>query len=461
VFGVVRHIHFVGIGGVGMSGLAAILLQQGFVITGSDLAESAAVERLRAQGAKIFIGHRPEHIGSADVVVYSSAVDPETNPEVVAARKQKIPVIRRAEMLAEVSRLRYTIAVAGTHGKTTTTSMTGLVLLQAGLDPTIIVGGRLSNFGNTNARLGKGEWIVVEADEYDRSFLQLSPVIAVITTVEEEHVDIYPTRQELLQAFEEFANKVPFYGAVVACLDDPGVRELLPVIHRKIRTYGTVRQSDVRAEKIQQRGFRSYFEVFAEEEMLGTVELAVPGIHNVRNALAAIAVGLELQIPFEVIREGLTRYTGVARRLEHKGTFHDIPVFDDYAHHPTELKVTLETLRQIFPHRRIVCVFQPHTYTRTQRFYREFARALLDADVAILTAVYPAREQPIPGVDSRLICEEAQKLGHRSVECGENFDHIIALLERMLTPNDVVITVGAGSVWQIAERLTQLAAAEK
>ncbi len=460
MLGLVRHIHFVGIGGIGMSGLAEILLTQGFRISGSDLVESPMIQRLRQRGAQIFIGHHPDHVGNADVLVYSSAVDPATNPEVQAAKQRHIPVIRRAEMLAEISRLKYTIAVAGTHGKTTTTSMVGLVLLQAGIDPTIVVGGRVSNFGNTNARLGAGEWIVVEADEYDRSFLQLAPVVAVVTTVEEEHVDVYPTEQVLLQAFAEFANKVPFYGSVIACLDDPGVTRVLPMIQKRVRTYGTVRQSEVRAVAIQQQHFHTRFEVWCGEELLGRISLRVPGLHNVRNALAAVTVGLELQIPFETIQQALQSYTGVARRLERKGTFAGVPVFDDYAHHPTEVRVTLETLRQLFPAHRIVCIFQPHTYSRTQRFYTAFAQALLDADVVLLMEVYPAREAPMQGVSSRLIGEAAQKLGHQAIQYVEDPEQIPELLKRLLLPQDVIVTIGAGSVWKVAERLVQQSSAE-
>lgn len=445
LFSAVRHIHFVGIGGIGMSGLAEILLQQGFRVSGSDLVVSENTEYLERQGARIFYGHDAAHIEGAEVVVYSSAVNPRENPETVAAAERGIPVLRRAEMLAEVARLKYCLAVAGTHGKTTTTSLAGLLLIRAGFDPTVIVGGRLRGLGGSNARLGRGEWIVVEADEYDRSFLCLLPTIAVVTSIEEEHLDIYADRHDILDAFARFANNVPFYGLVVLCVDDGGVKDLLPRLSRKVRTYGLSPQSDVRGRRVRVRERTTQFEVFVEGEWLGEVTLRVPGIHNVRNALGALAVGWELGIPFETMRHALEEFTGVYRRFEIVGEREGILFVDDYAHHPTEVRAALHAARQGWD-RRLVCVFQPHTYTRTRDFAAEFGKAFDEADILIVTDVYPAREQPLPGVTGELVAQAARRSGHRAVYYAPTLEEAAQVVSSLLRPGDMLLTLGAGNI---------------
>ncbi|MFN6113373.1 MAG: UDP-N-acetylmuramate--L-alanine ligase [Bacteroidota bacterium] len=452
-FSSIQHIHFVGIGGSGMSGIAEILLSQGFSVSGSDLAQSATTEHLVSKGARVFIGHRAENIEGAEVVVYSSAVRPGENPETAAALERKIPVIRRAEMLSEVSRLKYTLAIAGTHGKTTTTSMCGLVMMKAGLDPTVIVGGRLTGLGGSNARLGSGDWIVLEADEYDRSFLQLLPTIAVVTNIEADHLDIYSDLDDIKGAFTEFTNKVPFYGAALVCLDDPGVRDVMPDIKRVIITYGTTPQCDVRASNISYSERSSSYDLTYRGEPLGRIVLNVPGEHNVLNSLAACGVALQCGVSAEVIRQALAEFGGVYRRFEIKGeTQGGVLVIDDYAHHPTEILATLEAARKGW-NRRIVAVFQPHTYTRTRDFYREFATSFDNADVIILTDVYAAREQPIDGVSGRIIADAARDAGHRHVHYAERLDDVSELLKGLLQPGDILLTMGAGDVWRVGSKL--------
>ena len=365
MFASVKKIHFVGIGGIGMSAIAEILINQGFSVSGSDLANSVNTDYLASCGAKIMIGHRAENINGADVVVYSSAVKIDQNPETVAAVKQGIPLLRRAEMLAEVSRLKYSLAVAGTHGKTTTTSMMGLMLMKAGFDPTVIVGGRLKGLGGTNARLGNGEWIVVEADEYDRSFLSLMPAISIITNIEAEHLDIYSDIDDIKRTFVEFANKVPFYGFVAACIDSPGVKDILFEIQKKTITFGLSRNADVRGANIEHCGRGSEFDVYFNGEKAGRVKINVPGVHNVRNALGAICVAHEMGVSFDQIAAGIAEFTGVYRRFEIKKETDDLIVIDDYAHHPTEVQATLQAARSGWNDKRIICVFQPYLYSRT------------------------------------------------------------------------------------------------
>jgi UDP-N-acetylmuramate--alanine ligase len=452
-FSSVKHIHFVGIGGSGMSGIAEILLSQGFVVSGSDLAQSATTDYLGSKGARIKIGHQAENIEGAEVVVYSSAVKPSENPETRAALERKIPVIRRAEMLSEVSRLKYTLAIAGTHGKTTTTSMCGLVMMKAGLDPTVIVGGRLTGLGGSNARLGEGDWVVLEADEYDRSFLQLLPTIAVITNIEADHLDIYSDLDDIKGAFTEFANKVPFYGAALVCLDDTGVRDVMPDIKRVIITYGTTPQCDVRATNISYSERSSSYDLTYRAESLGRIVLNVPGKHNVLNSLAACGMALQCGVRPDVLRQALSEFGGVFRRFEIKGeTSGGVLVIDDYAHHPTEIIATLEAARKGWD-RRIVAVFQPHTYTRTRDFYREFATSFDNADVIILTDVYAAREQPIEGVSGRIIADAARDAGHRHVHYAEHLEDVSDLLTEMLRPGDILLTMGAGDVWRVGSKL--------
>ncbi|MFH1049667.1 MAG: UDP-N-acetylmuramate--L-alanine ligase [bacterium] len=451
MFTSIKHVHFVGIGGIGMSGIAEILINQGFKVSGSDLNKSENTQHLEKLGAAIFIGHKSLNIENAEVVVYSSAVKPNENPETLEAFKRNIPVLRRAEMLAEVSRLNYCLAISGTHGKTTTTSICGLILIKAGIDPTVIVGGRLKSFGGTNARLGKGEWTVVEADEYDRSFLQLMPSIAIINNIEEEHLDIYKDFDDLKVTFTEFANKVPFYGFVAVCLDEPGIKDILPNIKRKIISFGLTRHCDVSAEDIVYNEHSSNCTIVRQGVLLGKLTINVPGRHNVKNALAAITVALEMGVDFETIKEAIAEFTGVYRRFEIKGEKNGILVIDDYAHHPTEIKATLQAARNGWK-RRIVCLFQPHTYSRTQSFYREFGRAFDDADLLILTDIYPAREEAIPGITGKLIVDEAVNSGHRNVHYIEDKNLVYSKIKEMLKEGDLLITMGAGDIWKIANR---------
>ena len=451
-FSSVKHIHFVGIGGIGMSGIAEILLTQGFHVTGSDLHESETTDYLASRGAEIHIGHNANNIEGAEVVVYSSAVDAETNPETVAARYRAVPVIRRAEMLSEVSRLNYCLAIAGTHGKTTTTSMTGLVLMKAGLDPTVIVGGRLKGLGGSNARLGNGDWIVLEADEYDRSFLQLLPTVAVITNVEADHLDIYSDLDDIKGAFVEFSNKVPFYGTTCLCLDDPGVRAIMPLIKKVIVTFGLSPQCDVRAVDCHYHERSSTFTLTHRGIELGTIELNVPGEHNIRNALAACAAGLVCGVSFDALKGALAEFTGVYRRFEFKGERDGVLVVDDYAHHPTEIRSTLSAARRGWD-RRIIAVFQPHTYSRTRDFFHEFALSFDDADILVLTDVYPAREAPIEGINGKMIADAAMSAGHRAVFYEPDKTRVAELVRSMTRPGDMVLTLGAGDVWKVANQL--------
>jgi UDP-N-acetylmuramate--alanine ligase len=454
MFSTIKKIHFVGIGGIGMSGIAEILLNQGFAISGSDMNENENTEYLRQKGVEIKIGHFPENINGSEVVVYSSAVNPDENPETLEARKQGIPIIRRAEMLAEATRLNYCIAVAGTHGKTTSTSMVGLILIKAGYDPTVIVGGRLKDFGGTNARLGKGEWTVVEADEYDRSFLQLLPTIAIINNIEPEHLDIYDGIEDLKNTFLQFANKVPFYGFVALGTDDPNVKEILSGINKKIITYGLSRNNDYYAKDIELQQNFSKFSVFKESENLGEITLNVPGYHNVKNALAAISIASELGIDFATIQNALSEFNGVLRRFDIQGESKGIMIVDDYAHHPTEIRATLDAACKGWD-RRIVAVFQPHTYTRTREFYKEFAQAFDEADVLVITDVYAAREKPIEGISGELIAQQAQSYGHKNVHYIPDFDDIIEFLKSELKPGDMLITIGAGNVFKIGRTIKE------
>ncbi|MBL0173735.1 MAG: UDP-N-acetylmuramate--L-alanine ligase [Ignavibacteria bacterium] len=445
-FANIHHVHFVGIGGIGMSGIAEILLNQGFAVSGSDLTLSEVTQRLASLGATIHQGHAPANVHGADVLVYSSAVSLD-NPELLEAAERKIPAIRRAEMLAEVMRLHHGIAVAGTHGKTTTTSMLGLILINGGQDPTVIVGGKLHAFGGTNARLGKGEFMVVEADEFDRSFLQLSPTIAILTTLEEEHLDIYTNLDDLKEAFIEFASKVPFYGFIALCLDEPALQEILPSIPRKVITYGLSSQSDVQAVDLEHKMNRTAFTVLRGGVELGRIALGVPGEHNVRNALGAIVVSLELGIPFGQIKDALDAFTGAFRRFEVKADLGDVLVVDDYAHHPTEVKETLRGIKAGW-RRRVVCVFQPHTYSRTRDFTRDFGRAFMNADVLLVTDVYPARELPIQGITGELIADAAKAYGHKDVRYVEDKTAVPAVLMDVVRPGDLVITMGAGDIYR-------------
>jgi len=444
----------VGIGGIGMSSIAAVLLDRGYRVTGSDLKKSDVTDRLEALGAVIYEGHAADQASEADVVVYSSAVRVKQNPETLEAERRRIPLIPRSEMLGELMRMKFGIGIAGTHGKTTTTSMTGLVVSEGGFDPTIIVGGKVTVFG-ANAVSGEGDIIIIEADEYDRTFLRLTPSLAVITTIEEEHLDIYEDLEDIKAAFLQFANSVPFFGAAIVCLDDPVVQEIVGDFERRLVTYGTARQAMIRAENIEQVAMETRFRVVAGDETLGTVELQAPGLHNVRNALAAAAVGLELDIAFEKIQAGLRRFTGVQRRFQTIGEAAGVLVIDDYAHHPTEIVATLQAASDGFADRRLVAVFQPHLYSRTADFAEEFARSFLNADVLVLTDIFGAREDPVEGVDGRLIADLAARRGHRAVHYVPDKTLLPETLAGLVEPGDVVVFLGAGDVWRYAHQLLE------
>ena len=438
-----NHIHMVGIGGTGMNGIAEVLLNLGYKVSGSDIQENDATHRLVKLGAAVAIGHRAENLKDADVVVISSAVH-EDNVEVQSARARLIPVIPRAEMLAELMRMKYGIAVAGSHGKTTTTSMTAIVLEAGGFDPTIIVGGRLNTIG-ANAKLGAGDFIVAEADESDRSFLYLSPFIAVLTNIDEEHLDQYQSVDDLKTTFVNFANKVPFYCPVILCLDDPNLQSIIPAIERRVITYGFSAQSDLFARDFAFDEFRSDSVLFVKGKKLGALKLQVPGMHNILNAMAAAAVGLDLDIAPRAILEALESYTGTGRRFELRKTVDDAMIIEDYAHHPTEIKATLEAAKRGWP-RRVVAVFQPHRYTRLARLMTAFATAFNQADVLVLTEIYPAGEEPIPGVTGRALYEEVRQFGHKQVYFEPDLKKVPAVLKKIVASGDIVLVLGAGNI---------------
>lgn len=439
-----------GIGGIGMSGIAEVLLNLGFTITGSDRQLSSITERLEKLGAVIYRDHSGEQVLGADVVVISSAV-PMDNVEVTAALNLKIPVIRRAEMLGELMRMKQGVAVAGTHGKTTTTSMVGLVLQEGGFDPTLIVGGRLRSL-KTNAKLGEGDYLVVEADEFDRSFLQLTPTVAVITNIESEHLDCYKDVEEIKATFVTFANKVPFYGAVVLCLDEESLQEIIPLLHRRILTYGINPQAEVRGTDPSFHELHTEFTALWRDQVLGMIHLQLPGLHNVKNALAALAVGLELEIPFKKIKKALEEFTGVHRRFEIKADVGGVLIVDDYAHHPTEIKASLKGAQDGWD-RRVVTVFQPHLYSRTRDFYHDFGQSFFDADILIITDIYPAREEPLPGVTGELVANAARALGHRQVVYIPDQEQVADYLHQIVREGDMVITMGAGDIWKVGDAL--------
>ncbi len=449
----IKKIHFVGIGGIGMSGIAEILHSRGFNISGSDLNKSGVTDRLESLGMEISFGHNPKNVKDADVLVYSSAVK-EDNPEVQEAIEKKIPVIKRAEMLAETMRMKYGIGIAGTHGKTTTTSMVGLVLTEGGIDPTIIVGGKLSGLGGTNARLGQGDYIVVEADEFDRTFLKLTPSIAAMTTLEVEHLDTYKDLDDLKEAFIEFANKVPFYGFNVICLDEPALQEIIPFINKKIITYGITANADVKAVDITYDKYQSNYTVVYNNKEIGSITINIPGLHNVKNSLVAVTIGIELGLDFEQIKKSLAAFSGVYRRFETKYN-KDILVIDDYAHHPTETNATLSGIRSGWK-RRLVAVFQPHLYSRTQDFYVEFGRSFLNSDVFVCTDVYPAREEPIEGVSGEMIANIAKKYGHKNVIYEPDKAKVPELLKNIYKKDDIIVTMGAGDIWKFGEKFIDL-----
>ena len=448
----VKRIHFVGIGGIGMSGIAEVLLNLGYRVGGSDLSESETTLRLRKAGADIAIGHRKENLRDADVVVTSSAVRPD-NPEVAAAHERAIPVIPRAEMLAELMRLKYGVAVAGTHGKTTTTSLIATVLACGGLDPTAVIGGKLNIFGS-NAKLGQGELLVAEADESDGSFLKLSPTIAIVTNIDPEHLDHYRNLEEIQTAFLEFINKVPFYGLAVLCLDHENVQALIPQVKKRYVTYGLSTQANYRAGSISFQGVMTSFRAFENDRELGRISIQMPGLHSVYNALATIATARELDLDFGVVQEALGSFSGVQRRFQIKGERGGILVVDDYGHHPAEIKATLSAAQNGWG-RRTVVIFQPHRYTRTRDLLREFFTAFNQADVLFLLDIYPAGEDPIPGVKAENLYEGIKGHGHKDVTLVSERKEILDHLLPRLKSGDMVITLGAGDVWKIGETLLE------
>ncbi len=447
-----QHIHFVGIGGIGMSGIAELLLNLGYRVSGSDLKDSDLTRRLTGLGAHIHIGHHADHVKGADVVVLSSAIA-EGNPEARAARGLgKVPVIRRAEMLAELMRLKYSVLVAGAHGKTTTTSMVSTVLARGGLDPTVVIGGKLNAWG-TNAKLGHGDFVVAEADESDGTFLLLPPTIAVVTNIDLEHLDYYRDLDHIQETFLQFINKIPFYGQAVLCLEDENIQTILPRISKRFVTYGFSSQADFQARDVKTNGFNTTYRACRHGEELGEIELRIPGKHNVLNSLAAVAVAHELELDFGNVQAGLRDMTGVQRRFQVKGEAGDVLVLDDYGHHPTEVRAVLETLANCFPDRRRIVAFQPHRYTRTHALLDQFARCFYHSDVLLLTEIYAASEQPIPGISGNLLMERIAAHGHHDIRFCPTLEAMLEKLIEVARPGDVIMTLGAGSVWQVGEWL--------
>jgi len=448
-----QHVHFTGIGGIGMSGLAEVLLNLGYRITGSDLRLTPITERLRNLGATIFEGHSARNIDGAKAVVVTSAAAPD-NPEILAAHRQGIPVIPRGELLAELMRLKYGIAIAGSHGKTTTTSMIATILGEAGLDPTVVVGGRVGTMGGSNARVGHSDFMVVESDESDGSFLKLSPIVAAVTNIDREHLDHYRDIDEIRDAFRDFVNKVPFYGVAILCLDDENVQRIMPQITRRVISYGTSAQVEFQISDADCGHLMSEFNLRRGENDLGRFRLNVPGYHNVLNATAAVAIAVWLEVPREKIRQALATFSGVDRRFQTRGQERGVTVIDDYGHHPTEIRATLAAAR-LCRFRRVLAIFQPHRYTRTQALMEEFARSFNQADAVFLVDIYPASEKPIEGVTSTALAQKMRDYGHRNARYAGTIDHAVEAVLREVQEGDMVITLGAGNVWQAGDKILQ------
>jgi len=446
-------IHFVGIGGIGMSGIAELLFNQGYEVSGSDLKESDTTRRLASMGCNITYGHHPDHVKDAHVVVMSSAVKPD-NPEIQAARSLQIPVIPRAEMLAELMRMKQGIAVAGSHGKTTTTSLIATVLNQAGLDPTIVIGGKLNSIGS-NAKLGEGEYLVAEADESDGSFLKLNPIIAIITNIDPEHMEHFKTMDNLRKAFVTFANKVPFYGADIVCLDHPEIQRILPEIQKRIVTYGVSTQADFQAANIRQEGFETIFDLIVHQSPSGEIRVRMPGEHNALNALAAIATSRELGIDLRTAKAALHAFEGVQRRFQLRHQVNDILIIDDYGHHPREIEATLLAAKSGWQ-RRVIAIFQPHRFTRVRNLADEFHRCFYQADKLIVTDIYPAGEAPIEGIHAKNLFEGILNHGHRDVTYIANKEEIAPYLSSVIQTGDMVITLGAGDIWKVGDKLAKI-----
>jgi UDP-N-acetylmuramate--alanine ligase len=448
------QIHFVGIGGIGMSGIAELLLNLGYKVSGSDVKASEITTRLKSLGGTVYKGHKAVNIKNADVVVVSSAIGVD-NPEVAAAQQKAVPVIPRAEMLAELMRLKFSIAIAGAHGKTSTTSMVAAVLGQGGLDPTVVIGGKLISV-DTNALLGQGDFIVAEADESDGSFLRYSPAIAVVTNIDREHLDFYKDLDAIKEVFLRFIDRIPFYGLAILCLDNESVQEIIPKIKKRFTTYGMSSQADLQAQNIVFEGITSRYDVYHQKEFLGQISLNLPGMHNIYNSMAAIAVGLELEIPFDEISAAFRTLTGVRRRMEIKGERKGVLVVDDYGHHPTEIKTTLTAARDTWSKHRKVVVFQPHRYTRTQALFDDFTRAFYESDVLIVLPIYAASETEIEGVTSAALVEGIKAHGHKEVVQVSSANQALKYLTKHVKPKDLVITLGAGDVFKLGEKMLEV-----
>ena len=448
-----QHLHFVGIGGIGMSGIAEVLLNLGYTISGSDLRLSPTTHRLASLGAVIYEGHQATNVGDAKAIVVSSAVE-NSNPEVQEARRLQIPVIPRGELLAELMRLKYGIAIAGSHGKTSTTSMVATILSHAGLDPTVVVGGKVAAMGGSNARVGKSDFLVVESDESDGSFLKLSPILATVTNIDREHLDHYVGLEEIVASFTEFVNKVPFYGAAILCLDDENIQKMLPNVRRRTITYGLTSQADYQPSDLIAGDFQTRFRLRSRTADLGEFQLNIPGEHNVLNATAAIAIAMELNVAPDVIREGLKQFSGVGRRFEVRGVVNGITVVDDYGHHPTEIRATLAAARSCCA-KRLHVLFQPHRYTRTMHLMDDFARAFHQADRVAVMDIYAASEHPIDGVTSEALVERMRQFGHKGAEYAGSADAGVAMIVQGVEPGDMILTLGAGSVSLLGDRILE------
>jgi UDP-N-acetylmuramate--alanine ligase len=453
MYGKIERIHFVGIGGIGMSGIAEVLLNLGYKVSGSDLRQSDTTERLTAIGGEIHIGHARENLVDVDVVVTSTAVRGD-NPEVVEALARMIPVIPRAEMLAELMRMKFGIAIAGTHGKTTTTSMVATILTHGGIDPTIVIGGKLNTLGS-NAKLGQGKFLVAEADESDGSFLKLSPTIAVVTNIDADHLDYYSGIEEIKDTFVDFINKVPFYGMAVLCLDDRNIGEIIPRVKKRFVTYGLSSQADIRATNIRLAGNSTSFVAHYKGYRMGEVSFGMPGAHNVLNALACIAVAMELDVSFARIQEGFAQFGGVGRRFQIKGEVREIMVVDDYGHHPAEIRATLAAAKNGWPERRLVVAFQPHRYSRTKELFDDFVTAFYDADILVVTDIYAASEKPIEGVTAEALANAIRRHGQKDVTFIADREEISDHLAGIVQSGDIVLTLGAGNIWQAGEALLE------
>jgi len=450
-FGKAKHIHFVGIGGIGMSGLAELLINLGYKVSGSDLKETAVTRRLTGLGGRIFKGHATENVKGADVVVYSSAVG-DANPEILEAKDRYIPVIPRAEMLAELMRLKYGVAIAGAHGKTTTTSMVASILTCGQIDPTVVIGGRLDIWGGSNAKLGQGDILVAEADESDGSFLALSPTIAVVTNIDHEHMDHYGDIESIRQTFIDFINKVPFYGTAILCLDDEEIQGIIPRLKKRCLTYGMSPQADLRGRDLEKNRWGASLEVIYRNSSLGRLTVGMPGEHNVLNALAATAVGLELDLEIGIIKEGLKALGGLSRRFQLKGEKNDVLLLDDYGHHPTEIVATLKTVKECWPERRLIVLFQPHRYTRTQALLDRFVISFNDADILIVSPIFSAGEDPIEGITGEWLAQGIKDHGHKEVVFCARQEEILPTLLNLVRPGDLIMTLGAGNIYREGDR---------